>query len=162
MINSAIRNFLSLIIGQFTMNIFEESLSVLKSKVQLRKLFQDMHVEDIQRVISRIESIYEEKLEAQKEVEQEQERKREAIEAVLKEMQDKGLDINDLAVMGKGTGTESNRKGKTRQRYQFEYQAEDGTVVSWEGATTGRIPAEFSAYLERTGKERKDCIVTEL
>ena len=160
MIDFATSNFLSLVIGHFTMNIFEESLSVLKSKVQLRKLFQDMHVEDIQRVISRIESIYEEKLDAQKEVEQEQQRKREAIEAVLKEMQDKGLDIGDLAVVGKGT--ESNRKGKTRQRYQFEYQTEDGTTVTWEGATTGRIPAEFTAYLKRTGKERKDCIVTEL
>ena len=142
------------------MNIFEESINVLKSKVQLRKLFQDMHVEDIQRVISRMESIHEEKLDAVKEQEQEQLRKREAAEAVLKEMQDKGLEIDDLASLTKVV--ESNRKGKTRQRYQFEYQTEDGASTTWEGATTGRIPAEFSAYLKRTGKERKDCIITEL
>ena len=142
------------------MNIFEESLTVLKSKVQLRKLFQDMHIEDVKRIISRIESIYEEKQQTEQEQEQEQLRKREAIEAVLKEMQDKGLAINDLSALTKVA--ESGRKGKTRQRYQFEYQKEDGSTVKWEGATTGRIPAAFGAFLERTGKERKDCIVAEL
>ena len=142
------------------MNIFEESLTVLKSKVQLRKLFQGMHIEDVQRIISRIESIYEEKKQAEAEQEQQQLQKREAIEAILKEIQDKGLDIDDLSALAKGV--ESGRKGKTRQRYQFEYQKEDGNVVKWEGATTGRIPAEFDAYLERTGKDRKDCIVAEL
>lgn len=142
------------------MNIFDKSLTTLKSKVQLRKLFQDMHIEDVKQMISRIESIYEEKKSAQAEQEQEQLRKREAIEAVLKEMQDKGLAIDDLAVLTKAA--ESDRKGKTRLRYQFEYQKEDGSPIKWEGATTGRIPAAFSAYLERTGKERKDCIIAEL
>ena len=72
------------------MNIFDEALSVLKSKVQIRKLFQDMHAEDMQRVISRIEAIYEEKMSAQMEAQEEQARKREAVEAVLKQMQELG------------------------------------------------------------------------
>ena len=143
------------------MNIFDESINVLKSKVQLRKLFHDMHVEDIQRVISRVESIYEEKKDALKEVEIEQQRKREAVEAVLKELEDKGLALDDLASLNVAE-PKAKRKGKPRQRYQFEYQSEDGSSVIWEGATTGRIPADFTAYLERSGKERKDCIVSEL
>ena len=141
------------------MNIFEESLSVMKSKVQLRKLFKDMHIEDVKSIISRIETIYEEKLLVQMEAEEEQNRKRDAIEAVLKEMQEKGLSIDDFQGVGKA---DTERKGKPRQRFQFQYEAKDGAVVNWEGATTGRIPSEFSAYLERSGKERKDCIVAEL
>lgn len=58
------------------MNIFDEALGVLKSKVQVRKLFHDMHAEDLQRVIGRIEAIYEEKVMAQMEVEEEQARKK--------------------------------------------------------------------------------------
>ncbi|MGI9273880.1 MAG: hypothetical protein ACR2PT_03350 [Endozoicomonas sp.] len=141
------------------MNIFDESMNIMKSKVQLRKLFKDMHIEDVKRIISRIEIIHEEKLLTQMEAEEEQNRKRDALEAVLKEMQEKGLSIDDFQGMAK---SDSERKGKPRQRFQFQYEKEDGTVVNWEGATTGRIPAEFSAYLKRTGKERKDCIVAEL
>ena len=141
------------------MNIFDEALSVLKSKVQIRKLFQDMHAEDMQRVISRIEAIYEEKMSAQVEAEEEQARKREAVEAVLKQMQELGLSAGDIAP---GSTEGAPRKGKPRQRFVFTYENADGESVNWEGATTGRIPGEFSDYLNRTGKERKDCIVSEL
>ena len=141
------------------MNIFEESLNILKSKVQVRKMFQDMHVEDLKNVIKRVEAIYEEKLEDSQAKEQEESLKREAVEAVMKQLEEKGLSLDDLQV---ATIEDKPRKGKPRQRYQFEYQTADGTAVKWEGATTGRIPAEFNEYLARTGKDRKDCIVTEL
>ncbi|WP_062268545.1 hypothetical protein [Endozoicomonas arenosclerae] len=141
------------------MNIFEESLNILKSKVQLRKLFQDMHVEDIQNVIKRVEAIHEEKLREHNELKEQEGLKREAVESILGQLQEKGLTLEDL----QATATvEKVRKGKPRQRYQFQYEKEDGTVVDWEGATTGRIPAEFTEYLTRTGKERKDCIIAEL
>lgn len=140
------------------MNIFDEAISILKSKVQIRKLFQDMHAEDLQRVISRIQAIYEEKLMAQLEAEEESARKREAVEAVLKQMQELGLSATDIH----GNNGETVRKTKPRQRFQFRYENSAGEPIDWEGATTGRIPGEFSDYLSRTGKDRKDCIVAEL
>ncbi len=141
------------------MNIFDEAISILKSKVQIRKLFHDMHAEDLQRVISRIESVYEEKLDLQKEAEEQIALKRSAIDAVLKQMEEMGISADDIKDM-KSDG--SIRKGKPRQRFQFSYETAEGVSVNWEGATTGRIPAEFTNYLSRTGKDRKDCIVTEL
>lgn len=141
------------------MNIFEESLSILKSKVQLRKLFQDMHVEDIESVIKRVEAIHDEKVREHEEQQEEQGRKREAIENILGQMQEKGVSVEDLMAFG---AVEKVRKGKPRQRFQFQYEKEDGSVLSWTGSTVGRIPSEFSEYLSRTGKERKDCIVAEL
>ncbi len=143
------------------MNIFDEALSVLKSKVQVRKLFHDMHAEDLQRVIGRIDAIYEEKLMAQMEVEEEHARKKEALDAVVQQMKELGLSLGDIKDLADDKSS-SGRKGKTRQRYLFRYEATDGSSVDWEGATTGRIPADFSAYLERTGKDRKACIVSEL
>ncbi|WP_422135190.1 hypothetical protein [Endozoicomonas sp. ALD040] len=141
------------------MNIFEESLNILKSKVQLRKLFQGMHVEDIENVIRRVEAIHAEKVREHNEQKEQQGRKREAVESILGQMQEKGLTIEDLMA---STVVEKTRKGKPRQRYQFQYEKEDGSVVNWEGATMGRIPSEFTEYLSKTGKERKDCIVAEL
>ena len=142
------------------MNIFDEALNVLKSKVQIRKLFQDMHAEDMQRVISRIETIYDEKLMAQMEAEEEQARKRDAVESVLKQMQELGLSADDIS--GVNGGEPVRRTTKPRQRFVFSYENAQGEAVNWEGATTGRIPAEFSDYLTRTGKERKECIISEL
>ena len=142
------------------MNIFDEALNVLKSKVQIRKLFQDMHAEDMQRVISRIETIYDEKLMAQIEAEEELARKRDAVESVLKQMQELGLSTDDIS--GANGGEPVRRTAKPRQRFVFSYENAQGEAVNWEGATTGRIPAEFSDYLARTGKERKECIVSEL
>ena len=84
------------LLWSFRMNIFEESLNLLKSKVQLRKLFQDMHVEDIQNVIKRVEAIHEEKMLDHIEQQEEKNRKREAIEAVMKELEEKGLSLDDL------------------------------------------------------------------
>ncbi|WP_330924317.1 H-NS family nucleoid-associated regulatory protein [Candidatus Sororendozoicomonas aggregata] len=141
------------------MNIFEEAIDILKSKVQMRKLFQDMHVEDLQRVVSRIESIYDEKLQLQHEQQQQQSRKREAVEAVVNQMKELGLSLEDLGAISVGTST---RKHKPRERFVFSYETKDGNSVNWEGVTTGRIPAEFSEFLQRTGKDRKDCIVSEL
>ena len=152
------------LLWSFRMNIFEESLNTLKSKVQLRKLFQDMHVEDIQNVIKRVEAIHEEKMLDHSKQEEEKNRKREAIEAVMKELEEKGLSLDDLQSLAEVDKPRKGkpRKGKPRQRYQFQYEKEDGSAVNWEGATTGRIPAEFTEYLTRSGKERKDCIITEL
>ena len=118
-----------------------------------------MHAEDLQRIISRIEAIYDEKLMAQMEAEEATARKREAIETVLKQMQELGLSANDL---NKTSGENTTRKSKPRQRFQFRYENHSGENVEWVGATTGRIPSEFSDYLNKTGKERKDCIVAEL
>ena len=143
------------------MNIFDEALSALKSKVQVRRLFHDIHAEDLQRVISRVEAVYEEKIATQQEVEKQKARKKEALEALAKQMKKLGLSPADMKAMVDDKGAD-RRKGRTRQRYLFRYESADGASVDWEGATTGRIPADFTAYLERTGKDRKSCIVKKL
>ena len=140
------------------MNVFEEAIDVLKSKVQLRKLFLDMHAEDLQRVINRIQSIQEEKVLIQLELEGDRHRKRDAIESIMSQMKEMGVKIEDFGA----ASNVSTRKHRPRQRFVFSYESQDGSLVRWEGATTGRIPNEFSSFLKLTGKNRKDCIVSEI
>ncbi|PJE78578.1 hypothetical protein CI610_02472 [invertebrate metagenome] len=143
------------------MNIFEETIKLLKSKVQLRKLFQDTHAEDMQRVINRIEAIYEEKMLIQMEQEEANTKRQQAIDSVLNQMKGLELSVDDLnEAIGKTS--QKPRTSKPRQRFLFRFEDTDGTSVEWEGATTGRIPACFVDYLERSNKTRKDCIIQEL
>ena len=100
------------------MNIFDEAHSALKSKVQVRRLFLDIHAEDLQRVISRVEAIYEEKIATQQEVEKQKARKKEALEALAKQMKKLGLSPADMKAVVDDKGTD-RRKGRTRQRYLF-------------------------------------------
>ena len=112
-------------------------------------------------MISRVEAVYEEKIATQQEVEKQQARKKEALEALARQMKKLGLSPADMKAVVDDKGVD-RRKGRTRQRYLFRYEGADGASVDWEGATTGRIPADFTAYLERTGKDRKSCIIKKL
>ena len=49
------------------------------------------------------------------------------------------------------------KRRRNVQKYTFEYQTEAGDTVQWQGATTGRLPRDFQAYLVRTGKKRLQC-----
>ena len=144
------------------MTIFNDALTIMKSKVQVRKLFSETHTEDLRRIISRIEAIHEEKLSEAMELEEKRAQKKKALAEITKQIKDLGYSLSDFQGLAEDKTASVERKGKTRPRYIFRYQATDGTFVDWTGATTGRIPREFSAYLGRTGKDRKSCIVTEL
>ena len=43
------------------MNVYDEVLHRLSSKVRIRSLFKDVHVEDMERVIQRCNEVFEEK-----------------------------------------------------------------------------------------------------
>ncbi len=139
------------------MNIFEESLAVLKSKTKLRTLFKNVHIEDVENVLSRVQAVLEEKKE---EVEQQaaaQQEKQEQLQTIIQLMKEHNISPEDLndTLAGKST----TRKRRDVQRMTFRYETNEGNEIIWEGSNAGRIPADFAAYLERTGKKRLDCVV---
>ena len=139
------------------MNIFEESLAVLKSKTKLRTLFKNVHIEDVENVLSRVQAVLEEKKD---EVEQQVaalQEKQEQLQTIIQLMKDHSISLEDLndALAGKST----TRKRRDVQRMTFRYETDAGNEIIWEGSNAGRIPADFAAYLERTGKKRLDCVV---
>ncbi len=141
------------------MNIFEEIIHRLSSKTRIRQLFKDVHAEDLERMIARMSDVLEEKKDASAEEEARRKEKQASIEEIKQLMASKGLAMDDL---GSVADAPAKRKKRNIQKYTFEYQTEDGATQTWDGATTGRLPRDFQAYLNRTGKKRIDCAITEI
>ena len=136
------------------MNVFEEIQHRLSSKTRIRSLFKDVHAEDLERIISRMNDVLAEKLEARDKEDEKRQAKMESIEAIKQIMNDRGVSLDDLGALE----VELPKKRRNIQKYTFEYQTEAGDTIQWEGATTGRLPRDFQAYLDRTGKKRLDCV----
>ena len=139
------------------MNIFEEVQHRLSSKTRARQLFKDVHAEDLERIISRLQDVLNEKQEARAKDEEKRKQKLENIEAIRQIMVDRGVSMNDLGLNSLDVEENPTKRRRNVQKYTFEYQNEHGEPVKWEGATTGRLPRDFQAYLERTGKKRLEC-----
>lgn len=140
------------------MNVFEEVLHRLSSKTRIRSLFKDVHVEDLERIISRMNEVLAEKQEVRQKEEARRQAKLNQIESIKKMMAESGVSMDDLG----GLEQEAPKRRRNVQKFTFEYQTETGDTVQWQGATTGRLPRDFQAYLERTGKKRLDCALEEI
>ena len=141
------------------MNIFEESLAVLKSKTKLRALFRDVHIEDVESVLSRVQAVLEEKTEEARQQAAALQEKQEQLQGIVQMMKEHGISLEDLDVLAGKSITRKPRKRRDVQRMTFRYETNGGNQVIWQGSNAGRIPADFAAYLERTGKKRLDCVV---
>lgn len=139
------------------MNIFDEVLHRLSSKTRARQLFKDVHAEDLERMIARLQDVLNEKQEARAKDEEKRKQKLENIEAIRQFMVDRGVSINDLGLSSLEQDEVAPKRRRNVQKYMFEYQNESGELLKWEGATTGRLPRDFQTYLERTGKKRLEC-----
>lgn len=137
------------------MNIFDEVLHRLSSKTRIRHLFKDAHVEDLERILSRMKTVLEEKQENREKEEQQRQVKLQSIEAIKQIMADRGVSMGDLGF----TEEVSSKRRRNIQKYTFQYEKENGDQAQWQGATTGRLPKDFQEYLERTGKKRMDCVI---
>ena len=141
------------------MNISDDLLYQLNSKIRIRSLFRDVDNDDMRRIMHRMNSVLDEKIKVKdKESEKREERMKMLVE-IQKNMKSHGLSIDDLYVNSGSSGSTS-KKGK-RERYSFQYDTLSGDTVCWYGSGVGRLPKDFLLYLERTGKKRMDCAVYE-
>ena len=137
------------------MNMFEEIMHRLSSKTRIRSLFKDVHLEDMERIIERLQGIINEKRAAEEEAAEKNKEKEASIEQIRQMLEAKGLSLSDL-----GAADEAQPKRRRNvSKYNFEYVTKSGDTVQWYGSTTGRLPRDFQAYLEETGKKRLDCVV---
>ena len=139
------------------MNIFNEIQHGLSSKTRIRSLFKDIHAEDLEAMISRMSDILEEKKEARAKEAEKMKAKKDSINAIKQIMAEHGVSINDLGELELDDVAPKRRRNI--QKYVFAYESKGGDRIEWQGATTGRLPSEFDAYLKRTGKSRLDCAV---
>ena len=137
------------------MNIFDELLHRLSSKTRIRQLFKGASKHDLERILSRMNDVLEEKQSARQQEEDQRKEKQESIEAIKQIMADRGVSMGDLNI----NDELPSKRRRNIQKYAFEYETGDGDKAVWTGATTGRLPRDFQSYLERTGKKRMDCVV---
>ena len=137
------------------MNMFEEIMHRLSSKTRMRGLFKDVHFEDMERIIDRMNSLLDEKRAAYEEDQAKSKEKEESIEQIRKILEEKGLSLSDLGAAEEA----APKKRRNVSKYTFEYVTKAGDTVQWYGSTTGRLPKDFQAYLDETGKKRLDCVI---
>ncbi|MGY0218502.1 H-NS histone family protein [Endozoicomonadaceae bacterium StTr2] len=140
------------------MNIFEEVIHRLGSKTRIRSLFKDVHLEDMESMISRMNEVLEEKYQHRKKEELRRQEKQNSIEEIKKVMAHHGLTLDDFGDNPE-KATVPARKKRNIKKFTFEYVDQAGDTVQWHGSTTGRLPKDFQVYLEKSGKKRTDCVV---
>ncbi len=138
------------------MNTFEELLERLSSKTRIRQLFKDTENSELEKILYRMKGVLLEKQKERDLEEKQRQAKNDSIEVIKRIMVDSGVSMGDLNLVGDSLSEKGRR---SIQKYIFEYQTANGDTVTWQGATTGRLPQEFQFYLERTGKKRMDCVI---
>ncbi|MCK5894278.1 MAG: H-NS histone family protein [Endozoicomonadaceae bacterium] len=139
------------------MNIFDEIQQRLASKTRIRALFKDIHIEDVERIISRLQGILVEKRDAIAENVAKRQAKLDDINEVHRILAERGLSLVDLDPSEEKGVTAKKRRNI--QRFTFQYTTNSGDTITWHGSTTGRLPKDFQTYLDLTGKKRLDCVI---
>ncbi len=138
------------------MNIFEEVMHRLSSKTRMRGLFKDVHIEDMERIVSRLKDVLDEKRTSIVAEQEKLQAKQSSIDVIRKMMDEQGVSIEDFGQVVSG-----EKKKRNIKRFLFEFADKGGSTHQWEGSLTGRAPKIFQEYLQRTGKERSDCIIAD-
>jgi len=127
-------------------------LKVLLRKNSLRKQCQELSVSELEKVISDLTVITEDKRAEEEALQAAEQEKAAKIEAIRQSMQDAGVDLNDLmGMIGEAAPT-------TKKKVQPKYRIEDdnGEVHEWSGR--GRTPLAFQAYFDK-GFTKEDCLI---
>jgi len=127
-------------------------LKVLLRKNSLRKQCQELSVSELEKVISDLTVIAEDKRAEEEALQAAEQEKAAKIEAIRQSMQDAGVDLNDL--MGLIGEEASVPKKKVQPKYRIE--DDNGEVHEWSGR--GRTPLAFQAYFDK-GFTKEDCLI---
>lgn len=127
-------------------------LKVLTRKNSLRKQCQQLSVSELEKVISDLNVIVEDKRAEEEAVATAEKAKQEKIEAIRNSMLEAGVDINDLVnLVGEAS---AGVKKKVGPKYRIE--DDEGSVHEWSGR--GRTPLAFQAYFDK-GFTKDDCLI---
>lgn len=146
----------------------DNAMEILKNKGSVRRFMKamDLRTDDLERMANRIISIKDELAEEENARIQKEKEKEEKLKKFREEMKAQGLDPEDLlhgpavraAKRGRGPSPLAGKK-RENPKYVFEYEDANGKKQKLTAGLIGRVPADFSEYLKKTKKNRKDCIV---
>lgn len=127
-------------------------LKILTRKNSLRKQCQELSVSDLEKVISDLAVIAEDKRAEEEAIAAAEQAKLEKIESIRKSMLEAGVDISDL--MSMVGDSSAGVKKKVGPKYRIE--DDEGNVHEWSGR--GRTPLAFQAYFDK-GFTKDDCLI---
>lgn len=126
-------------------------LKILTRKNSLRKQCHDLSVAELEKVISDLTVITEDKRAEEEAVLAAEQEKAAKIESIRQSMQDAGVDINDLMSL---IGETAAPKKKVQPKYRIV--DDEGNEHEWSGR--GRTPLAFQAYFDK-GFTKDDCLI---
>lgn len=117
-------------------------IKTLTRKNSLRKQCQELGVADLEKVLSDLTDILEERREDEAAAAAAEAAKLEAIEAIRKQMMDAGIDLNDLSAQVESAPRKSVKA-------KFRIVDSEGNEHYWSGR--GRTPVAFAKYMDEKG-----------
>ncbi|MFT6916427.1 MAG: DNA-binding protein H-NS [Motiliproteus sp.] len=130
-------------------------LNVLTRKTALRKACKELSASDLDKLFENLSDLINERKQQEVAMEAERAQKQADIDAVKKQMAEKGVDLNDLLAM---LDTASATKTKSTVKPKYQIKDGKGGVLQWTGR--GRTPKLFQAYFDQGGS-KEDCLIGE-
>lgn len=118
-----------------------ETIDNLKKKTALRAMVKNANAADIEKIISHLQAILEERAEAEAQRQAELAAKKEAIDRIIAAMKEADIDINDLS-----SDAPSSTETTTRSAAP-KYAITDSAGVRHEWSGRGRTPKVFDEYM---------------
>ncbi|WP_088331898.1 H-NS family nucleoid-associated regulatory protein [Lacimicrobium sp. SS2-24] len=123
-------------------------IKILTHARRLQAAVKELSVSELEQVSEKLADVIEKKKESEAEQRREAERKKAVRDAILRQMQEAGLDIDDL---DDAAPSKSKKSGQKRP-VKYRFTDHDGKEHSWTGI--GRTPKVF-AQLKQQGQLEK-------
>ena len=150
----------------------EATHEVLSNRQNIRRYLKtnEIHLDQFTRLIDRMNAVRDDMLHELEIVEAAHNDKMLRVEEAKKLLKENGLSIEDIVSTERGNGLPRKAKGlrsdagkpKSNPLAIYEFEDRSGNTKQIELGRIGRPPEEFSEYLQKTGKKRKDCLIREL
>lgn len=136
------------------------ALEILKNRSSIKGLFSELHYEDVTKLVSRINTVYD----AHKKLKDVERAENVAKAVKIKEMKNsllaQGLTLEDLARQSTlSTKSRPKRIVAEQPKFTFEYRV-NGEKKIYVGRATGNKPAELKKYLKDNFASLEDIIIS--
>jgi len=125
-----------------------EFVKVLTRTYSLRTQCQDLSVSDVEKVLTDLNEILQERHEADVTAQQEEKQRMKQIADIRKRMAEAGIGLEDLKAIKAADGPKRQVEANSR------ITDASGTVHEWSGR--GRTPVAFNEYFDKHGVTKED------
>lgn len=119
-----------------------EFTSILTHARRLQAAVKELSVAELELVAEKLQKVIEAKKEEEAEAQREIQKKEALRNSILKQMEEVGLDVDDLL----GSGKAASDKPKVKRPIKYKMIDEEGQEVTWTGI--GRTPKAFAKAMK--------------